>query len=228
MSCASAVPPASSEYHASPVSLEDVVIKVSVGIGRNMGEAEAALSRAKAKKKEGRYYNIETYEGMPLSCDAPYESQAVRSYLRLEQKLEEQGDIAGLCDLENLKYDLKTGLLNRMGYEVEVLKLKNRGAYTDRVIILIDGDDMKGANSRLGYEGTDRYLACIGSALKGQVRQRDDSDRKARNVDILINRKNDSGGDEFIVDIGCDVRFAEGIARRYVHAIYQEQAGLGR
>jgi GGDEF domain-containing protein len=208
------------------VSLDDVVIKVSVGIGRSMAEAEAALLVAKARKGEGRCCNIEQYEGFPLFSEEPFESPAVSSYLRLEGKMAKQRDLAALLDLESLKHDPKTGLLNRTGYGVEVSKLRGRGMYNDRVIILIDGDDMKDANSRMGYDETDRYLAAMGLALRDQVRTGVRADVASRGHDILINRKNDGGGDEFVVDLSCDYADAGKIAERYVCAMYSAQVRL--
>ncbi|MBW2963973.1 diguanylate cyclase [Candidatus Woesearchaeota archaeon] len=208
-------------------SLDDVVIKVSIGIGRNVAEAEEALGYAKRKKSEGKYYNIESYHGDPLPPPDMERTRVVESFLRLEQKLLLEGFDESLTDLNMLKYDPKTGLLNRTGYEVEVQKLRNRYAYDDRVIILIDGDDMKKANSTLGYDGTDRYLEAIGRALKGQVRQNVFSRDGVREPDVLVNRKNDSGGDEFIVDVQCPYNEARKIAMRCVDAMYAAQRELG-
>jgi diguanylate cyclase (GGDEF)-like protein len=208
--------------------LEDVVIRVSIGIGRNLAEAEHSLSRAKQRKNTGLRYNIEVYHGESISVPEPEHNPVVESYLRLEQRLLSEGFQEEISDLENLKYDAKTGLLNRMGYEVEVRKLQRRQAYDERVIILVDGDNMKHANTTLGYEITDRYLEAIGRALKGQVRKEPVTSRGPREVDVLVNRKNDSGGDEFIIDLDCEYQHAESIARRYVDAMYDAQAALGR
>lgn len=207
--------------------LERVVIRVSVGIGRNIEEAEEVLLRAKERKPESRRYNIEVYSGPGMPFPVEVQSDTVKSYLKLEQRLKIYGDDEGLKDLENLKHDPKTGLLNRVGYLVEVAKLRNKGLYRNRVIIFIDGDDMKKANSLLGYAGTDRYLEAMGSALKSQIRQIETPYNTTRNIDILLNRKNDSGGDEFIVDLSCDYSQAERIARRYVDAMYSAQLELG-
>jgi len=211
--------------HEQP-NLESVIIKVSIGIGHNLAEAEKAIHVSKLRKDEHRYYNIEVYQGRRMHEQHDVGSKVVSCYLRLEDKLVRQNDIEALADLENLKIDPKTGLLNRTGYEIEVMKLKRAGEYHDRVIIFIDGDDMKKANAELGYEETDRYLVSIGKALKGEIRTRNEPDKKARNVDVLLNRKNDSGGDEFIIDLHCDYEHAEKIARRYVRAIYRAQQGL--
>ncbi|MBW2997179.1 GGDEF domain-containing protein [Candidatus Woesearchaeota archaeon] len=204
--------------------LEGVVIKVSVGIGRNMAEAEYALFNAKQRKHECRQYNIVQYDGTEIICP-PIDtgSDAVQSYLTIEQKLAEQNDKDGLEHLENLKHDPMTGLLNRTGYSVEVKRLTDQGRYNDRIIMILDGDDMKKANALLGYEKTDTYLVAIGKALKNELRQ----DKQApRPNDILLNRKNDSGGDEFVIDISCSCTQAENIARRYVDAVYNAQVGL--
>lgn len=210
-----------------PASLDDVMIKVSIGIGRNIAEAEEALCSAKRRKSECRYYNIETYRGEPLLPPDLERTRVVESFLRLEQRLLLSGLDECITDLEMMKYDSKTGLLNRTGYEVEVQKLRNRYAYDDRVIILIDGDDMKRANSMLGYEGTDRYLEAIGRALKCQVRQNVFGKDGIREPDVLVNRKNDSGGDEFIVDVQCPYDEVKKIAMRCVDAMYAAQRELG-
>jgi GGDEF domain-containing protein len=211
--------------HEQP-NLESVIIKVSIGIGRNLAEAEQSIHVAKQRKDEHRYYNIELYQGRRIHEHHEEDNKAIRSYLRLEDKLRKQDDLEGLADLENLKIDPKTGLLNRTGYEIEVMKLRRAGEYHDRVIIFIDGDDMKRTNESLGYEETDRYLVSIGKALRGEIRTRNEPDKKARNVDVLLNRKNDSGGDEFIIDLHCDYAHAEHVARRYVRAIYRAQQEL--
>lgn len=204
--------------------LEGVVIRVSVGIGRNMAEAEYALFNAKQRKRDNKMYNIVRYYGMEIVCpQIDTGSDAVQSYLALEKRLAEQGDSDGLEHLGNLKHDPMTGLLNRTGYAVEVKRLTDQKRYNDRIIMIIDGDDMKKANALLGYEKTDMYLVAIGKSLKSEVRQ----DREApRPNDILLNRKNDSGGDEFVIDISCPYTQAENIARRYVDAVYNAQAGL--
>ncbi|MBW2967272.1 diguanylate cyclase [Candidatus Woesearchaeota archaeon] len=204
--------------------LETVVIKVSIGIGHNVEEAELALREAKTRKGQD-FYNIVVYAGAPVAAEEVTSAPDVECYLRLEDRL--QDDLSALMDLENLKYDPKTGLLNRVGYEVAVQKLKDRGQYGERVFMLIDGDDMKRANAALGYSTTDRYLEAIGNALRSEVRQSDETG-DARDVDILVNRKNGAGGDEFVVDIGCSYRNAPRIARRYVRAMYSAQMELSR
>jgi GGDEF domain-containing protein len=213
-------------------SLDDVMIKVSIGIGRNITEAEHSLAQAKQRKGDGNYYNIRVYGCKPLPAPEPEHNPVVDSFLRLEQRLLSEGFEDEISDLDSLKYDAKTGLLNRMGYEVEVRKLHHREAYADRVIILIDGDNMKHTNTLLGYEETDRYLEAIGRALKSQIRQAQSSKKGSsetdRETDVLVNRKNDSGGDEFIIDLGCDYCHAGNIAKRYVDAMYQAQAALER
>ncbi|MFC1741642.1 GGDEF domain-containing protein [Nanoarchaeota archaeon] len=208
--------------------LESVMIKVSIGIGHNLTEAEEGLKVAKSRKDENRHYNIELYRGESLPPPMEERNPVVDSFIRLEQKLRCENLEDSISDLYMLKHDPKTGLLNRMGYEVEVQKLRQRHSYDNRVIILIDGDDMKRTNTRLGYELTDRYLEAIGHALKRQVRQASFTRDGMREADVLVNRKNDSGGDEFIIDIACDYRNAASIAERYVHAMYALQSELSR
>ncbi len=212
----------------SPSALEQVVIKVSIGIGRNIEEAEAGLAMAKQRKHEGRLYNIEHYSGKPLAHEVETSNKTVQSYLRLEDKLSQMDDKEGRDDLENLKQDPKTGLLNKVGYMVEVAKLRKESKYDNRLIILIDGDNMKQANTLLGYEVTDEYLEVMGRALKRQIRSIETPFNNVRNTDILLNRKNDSGGDEFIIDISCDHAHAELVAKRYVEAMYLAQLELNR
>jgi GGDEF domain-containing protein len=209
-------------------TLDDVVIKVSIGIGHNLAEAEQSLARAKSKKHQQRYYNVETYRSDPLPSPDTEPNPVVDSFIRLEKRLLSQGMEEDVVDLHNLKYDSKTGLLNRMGYAVEVKKLMERYAYNNRIIILIDGDDMKKANSTLGYEQTDRYIEAIGRALKSSLRQTPFTKTGMRETDVLLNRKNDSGGDEFIVDLECPYHQAETVAMRYVDAMYAAQREVGK
>ncbi|MBW2971449.1 diguanylate cyclase [Candidatus Woesearchaeota archaeon] len=206
--------------------IDGVLITLSVGIGRNILEAEQALLSAKRFKGDGRRYNIEVYAGEPLDCPCFQPSPAAEGYLRLESLLMELSDADGLEDLEMLKFDPKTGLLNRTGYETEVLRLRQRGGYGERCFILLDGDNMKQVNSSFGYGVTDSYLVAVGAALKGCVRQVHEDGSEVRDLDMLVNRKNDSGGDEFVIDVGCDYVHAEDIARRCIDSVYDAQARL--
>jgi GGDEF domain-containing protein len=208
-------------------SLEGVLLRISAGIGRNIVEAEQGLKEAKKHKHEGLYYNIVLYEGESLkeNADPP---QAVENYLRLEQKLSNLNDKQSLQNLESLKYDEKTGLLNRVGYNIEIEKLKRKGDYLpdERYVILLDGDDMHYLNQQFTYDTVDEYLKVIGAALKKQTDFETDSEKRARNVDVLVNRKNDSAGDEFIINIRCSAESIASVAQRYVKAMYAAEQCL--
>lgn len=78
--------------------------------------------------------------------------------------------------------DALTGLLNRHGI-AEALEQWDDSHV--RSVALIDADDLKGINSRLGHLGGDEYLRAIAGRLSGSLSSRD-----------LIGRW---GGDEFLV-----------------------------
>lgn len=206
--------------------LEGVVIRLSVGIGKNVLEAEEALRIAKRKKYQKKEYNIEMYSGksIPNNTDTP--NKVISAYLRLEKKLSNLKN--SLKDLEMLKIDHKTGLLNRFGYFVERDKLIKQKKYgKNRFIIFFDADSMHSLNNKYGYAFVDRYLTAIGKALNENIRNRDQKD--ILNVgESLNNRRNDTAGDEFIIDISCKEKDVLNITRRYLTKCYEYQRKINK
>lgn len=201
--------------------LEGVVIRISVGIGRNLKEAEEALKIAKKNKKLKKEFNIERYSGKPIKESKDISKKSINAYLRLEKELSKSKSL--LADLETLKVDPKTGLLNRFGYFVEKNKLIKQKKYgKNRFIIFFDADSMHYLNNKYGYSFVDKYLDSIGRALNDNVRKRDRKD--ILNVsEALYNRKHDTAGDEFIVDISCKEKDLLNITKRYLTRCYEYQ-----
>ena len=201
--------------------LEGVVIRLSVGIGKNILEAEEALKIAKRKKHQKKEFNIEIYSGKPIPYTIELPNKVVSAYLRLENKLSNSKD--SLKDLEMLKRDHKTGLLNRFGYFVEKNKLIKQKKYgKHRHILFFDADSMHSLNNKYGYVFVDKYLTAIGKALNENIRNRDKKD--ILNVgDPLNNRRNDTAGDEFIIDISCKEEEVLNITKRYLRKCYEYQ-----
>jgi GGDEF domain-containing protein len=202
----------------------DKFMKFSVGIGNNVQEAECNLKKAKQRKNQNLEYNIiESYNGQNQVIDMS--NPIVESYLFLEQRL--QQDKEGLEKLEVLKHDSLTGLLNKVGYAIEVNKLNSIGLYNSRIIIYLDGDGLHELNAEYGYEKVDELINLSGKALKNISRKETESlDKKARNVDILNHRTHDSCGDEFLIDICCKPEYALNVTKRYLDAMYQAQSTI--
>lgn len=203
--------------------LDGIIIRLSVGIGRNILEAEEALKIAKKRKYQKKAFNIKIYTGEKIKELKNISKNAVSAYLRLEKKLL---DSKSLKDLEILKTDPKTGLLNRFGYFIEKHKLKKQRKYgKKRFIILFDADSMHNLNNKYGYTVVDKYLNTIGKALRDTTRHRDT--KNTHNVgDALYNRRNDTAGDEFIVDISCKREDLINITKRYLTKCYEYQKKL--
>lgn len=212
-------------------SIDDkVLMKFSVGIGHNIAESQEMLKIAKSNKMLGNHYNISCYNDNNGTRSLPYihkSNELIDGYIRLEQKL--HNDIDALRDLERMKYDPLTGLLNKTGYAIEVQKLIQNGMYDDRVIIFMDGDGLHELNEKLGYAKVDEILTRCGRALTDTSRHHHNNngfyntDKKARNIDVLNHRVNDSGSDEFIIDINCPYEFGINVAKRYIDSMYKSQ-----
>ncbi|HOW29761.1 MAG TPA: diguanylate cyclase [archaeon] len=205
-----------------------ILIKLSVGIGRNLAEAEEALKIAKTNKNKHKKFNIEIYNGPKLKYTNIIPSEIINAYLRLEKKL--SNSPKELLDLEILKKDPKTKLLNKLGYYIELQKLELKKKYNkrNRFIILFDADSMHLLNKKYGYETVDRYLEAIGKALSENIRYSKDRNEKdlLKIKDLLNNRKNDAAGDEFIIDLSCNKKYLKQIAERYITNCYEYQKKL--
>lgn len=190
-----------------------------------MQEAEQALKIAKKNKKLKKEFNIEIYSGKPLKKSKNIYKKSINAYLRLEKKLSKYPKL--LSDLETLKIDPKTGLLNRFGYFVERNKLIKQKKYgKDRFIIFFDADSMHYLNKKYGYFIVDKYLDSIGKALNNSIRRKD---KDILNVsEALYNRKHDTAGDEFIIDISCKEKDLLPIAKRYITNCYEYQRKISK
>ncbi|MFH1064022.1 MAG: diguanylate cyclase [Candidatus Woesearchaeota archaeon] len=207
-------------------SLEGVLITVSVGIGQNTSEAELALKVAKGKKSKRLTHNIVTYTGSPIKERPLEHSDVVDSYLNLERMLKGQNNEEGLRNLEMMKLDPRTRLLNKLGYAVTRSKMISNGTYRNRIILFMDGDNMKDMNTQYGYSVTDRYITAMGRALARNLRQKNDPGTDTRDSDALGHRYNDSGGDEFIVDLSCPGEYSKNVAKRCIDVMYDAQRQL--
>ncbi len=207
---------------------EKVLIKLSVGIGHNLLEAEEALKIAKKNKYKHKKFNVEIYNGPKLKYINIIPSEIINAYIRLEKKLSNFPN--ALKDLEILKRDPKTKLLNKLGYYIEKKRLEKTKKYNikNRFIFLFDADSMHYLNKKYGYETVDRYLEAIGKALSKNIRN--SKDRKEKDMlnsnDLLNNRKNDAAGDEFIIDLSCNRKYLKQIADRYITYCYEYQKRL--
>jgi len=211
-----------------------VIAKLSVGIGYTIKEAGEALLFAKTKKNKNLFLNIEIYNGKnKLEIQENDYNETINSYNELEKFLIETKNQDKLKCLESFLYDPKTNLLNRIGYNLQINKLKKENKYKNRAILFFDVDDMHSLNEKLGYNKTDNCLKLIGQTLNHCIRKnRELEDQDFLNVtvnDPISHRKNDNVGDEFIIDLHCpnnDLSIAKKVAIRYLSEIYKEQENI--
>ena len=200
------------------------IIKLSCGIGRSFEEAARAITEAK-KEKGKNEFNIKTYQGTRLRSKIPESfKERVQEYFKLAKGLtEEQKNI-----LENFSLrDPVTGLLNKMGFVLELEKLKQKGI-TDGYYLLFDMDDLHEWNSKLGYTEVDRYIEIIGKAIKTNIRHEKLTDTKERVADVVGHRLNESAGDEFLVFVPSEhneknIERLKLLAVRLLEKIYEKQ-----
>ncbi len=101
-----------------------------------------------------------------------------------------------------------TGLLNLQAFTRLVAQERERAIQrgTDFSVLLVDIDDLKLLNARLGPEAGDRALVAVAEALR----------RSTRSVDLVARY----GGDEFILFLsGADAAIAKGVANRIRHNV---------
>ncbi|MGB9707981.1 MAG: GGDEF domain-containing protein [Candidatus Pacearchaeota archaeon] len=200
------------------------IIKVSCGIGRSFEEAARAV--AEAKKNKGKDdFNIRVYNGVRLKSKLPESfKQRVQEYLLLARGLtEEQKKILANFSL----YDPVTGLLNKMGFVLELEKLKQKGI-TEGYYLLFDMDDLHEWNNKLGYTEVDRYLEVIGQTIKNNIRHEKLIYSEERVTDVVGHRLNESAGDEFLIFVPAEhneknVERLKIMATRLLEKIYERQ-----
>ena len=159
--------------------------------------------------------------------------KVVDSYFKIKDYILENNPSL-LDDLNKFKYDQKTGLLNRVGYFIEIHKQKVKN--TNRAIIFFDADFMHDVNEEYSYDFVDKYLIEIGKSFKKHIRFEKKGDRGVDilgydDVNTIFHRKNDSAGDEFILNIECnkkDYKIAKNIAKRYLNYMYDAQRNLSK
>ena len=226
--------------------LEDI-ITFSAGIGRSFEEADSALRQAKARRenldREGLKYNTVLYQGEPLH-DPKNQSNA-EPYMRILRFLQENG--AGddvLKAAEELTFDPRTGLLNKLGYETRRLQMediKGQGYY-----LIFDGNNMKRLNDNYGQSLVDRLIENSGRALveftrssadrrasskipdKDQRKSIEDRRQNFYQEDIIALRVNGDCGDEFLVFVPIphtpeNTEIVQRMARRIQDGMYLKQ-----
>ena len=224
------------------------IISFSGGIGRTLEEANIAFSTAKQRKDLDNIYahNVVVYDGPPVAESAPSPSHA-QEYMRVLKFIQEK-DVSGQLsdDVKKLGNDPRTGLLNRMGYQVRRLELdklgKNQGYY-----IVLDGNNMKAANDKYGHSAVNDLLAESGRAVTELTRAgydrrsgaenfpSDENSRKGERrsmvgiQDIVAHRINGDGGDEILLFIPLahsdnNLKIVESIVYRVLNKIYEYQS----
>ncbi|MBI2655287.1 hypothetical protein HYX06_02575 [Candidatus Woesearchaeota archaeon] len=227
------------------------IITFSCGIGRSFEEAEVALGKAKERKAQfdgNRKFspNIVVYNGEPIADIEDIASNA-RDYARIVRLVHHSHTSEeDIMAVENLGRDPRTGLYNKMGYDLRRLQLRQLG-FNQGYYILFDGNNMKDANSRYGSSFVDNLLAEVGKSLsldsRSGIDRRDfrasqdhnEGDRRqverrglSNTPDIVAHRVNDGAGDEFLVflpmpSVRKSVEEIYGIAMRFLMNMYNRQ-----
>ncbi|MEM4152809.1 MAG: diguanylate cyclase [Candidatus Pacearchaeota archaeon] len=205
------------------IAREDI-IKVSCGIGRSFEESARAV--AEAKKEKGKTeFNIKIYQGPRLRSKLPESfKQRVQEYHKLARGLtEEQKRILKNFSLR----DPLTGLLNKMGFVIELEKLRQKGI-TEGYYILFDIDDLHYWNSKLGYAEVDKYIEIIGQTIQNNIRHEKLIDSKEKITDVVGHRLNESAGDEFLIFVPAEhneknLEKIKLMATRLLEKIYEKQ-----
>ena len=232
-------------------NLEEIMI-FSCGIGRSFEEAEVALGKAKERKAQfdgNRKFspNIVVYNGEPIA-DIEDRASNTRDYARIVGLVQHNHTSEeDLRAVENLGRDPRTGLYNKMGYDLRRLQLRQLG-FDQGYYILFDGNNMKDANSRYGSSFVDNLLAEVGKSLsldsRSGIDRRDsraiqdynEGDKRqverrelSNTPDIVTHRVNDGAGDEFLVFLPIpnakkSVEEIYGIAMRFLMNMYSRQS----
>ena len=162
--------------------LEDI-INFSCGIGRSFGEADLALKEAKLHKELGDGQRIVVYSG-DAQPDVKIESGA-RDYLEALEFIKRNDTTGEITQKQiGLTLEPRTGLLNKLGYEVKLLELEALGI-TQGYYVLFDGDGMKDLNDKIGRTYVDNLIAQAGQGLKASIRTGLDRRHSQENVDYL-------------------------------------------
>ncbi len=222
----------------------DDIITFSCGIGRSYNEAEHAVNTAKSKKGEftgpSRLDpNIAVYNEAPMQDGEDAPSNAVDYERILRRIMELPQNAQELAAMERIGRDPRTGLYNTMGYRHRRLELGESGI-NDGYLILLDGNNMKQANEKIGSLYVDTLLAEAGKGLIAATRSGTDrrdsatpisNDRRdALNArrkteykeDIVAHRVHNDGGDEFLIFVPNphEIDRVRGIAERALGFMY--------
>jgi GGDEF domain-containing protein len=209
---------------------DGVLLKFSVGVGYTLLNAENALWKAKKNKNKDVLYNI-CISNKKTKEVLFKDKRIITSYNKLKKFLQKNNPSL-IKDLENFKYDPKTKLLNKLGYLLELNEINTK----ERCILFLDVDNLHDINTKYGYSFVDKYLIKVGQELNKNIRQKN---RKDFSYDVLnyvssnnlFHRKNDSAGDEFIINLEYkekDLKLAKKIAERYLEKIYSAQKKLSK
>lgn len=217
------------------------IIGSCVGIGKTKREASSALFDIKESKKEefddpekviDLYRNhreeyidksVGKYDGERLE-DEPnveIESKAERTRERYSQIESPQAREIFLEQIKEDCIDPRTGVLTPFGDCI----LESEEYKENTFYLMFDADDMHYWNDSKGFEKVDERLDTIGKSLKNNIREYRNNDHvvKYNEGKRRVQRMNGSTGDEFLVEINCREEDIEGVARRLLGNVHEDQ-----
>ncbi|MAG91341.1 hypothetical protein CMO83_01550 [Candidatus Woesearchaeota archaeon] len=204
----------------------DDIITFSCGIGRSYEEAERALRKAKARKDAFKGPsrtdpNVVVYQGDRIQDREDWANAL--DYRRILRIVEENhNDRRDLDAVERMARDPQTGLYNAMGYAHRRLELSELGI-NNGYYILLDGNNMKQENARIGSSHVNDLLAEAGKGLieatrsgterrvsteqpTNEDRRKKEDRRKYQDEGDIIAHRVHGDGDEFLVFVPTEYR----------------------
>ncbi len=229
-------------------TLDDVIIKVSIGIGRTISESQTALlSTKKNKNEEG--YNILVYSDNLKKDEINFEKKVELDELEKEvdedikiliKYKKDQGVYEDLQKIiERKSIDINTHSLRPYGL---ILKEREIPANPNTFYLFIDCDNMHDLNNEFGFRNVTEKINLIGKSLAKSIRyserrakenitekeNRSGMDRRKDGIvkDIIhyVTRYHGGAGDEFVVRVDCkDENAAVNVSERLIKSIYKAQ-----
>lgn len=180
---------------------------------RILAEGEGGLTDLELRRHDGRLIHVDVH-GRRLEGDDPDHPLIVWTSIDVTERRALTQELRRLA-----LYDALTGLPNRRATETHIARAIDRARRRGSAVAvgMIDIDDFKPINDRLGHEAGDTLLQQIAQRLQGAMRSVD-----------FVGR---FGGDEFVVVLedlqteGAELQLEPILAR--VHAVVETPFALG-
>ena len=229
------------------------LITFSVGIGDSPKKAEEAMFKAK-ENKEGNLYNIVVAEpggkDKPDIDDKAITIQMMKEFIETSNHSKKKKKEMLKSIDEKLLKDSKTGISSGLGTAVQLAEIDKNQKFC---YIILDGNNIKDLNSKLGYDEVDQRIAASGNGLnkaeemvlgvlrtydrrkkakktgkdkrkKGERRTNENQHDMIYKKNVITGRKHETG-DEFVIMVPMEYecKNAVYIAEKILQRIYESQ-----